>query len=124
MSLFVDCNKPLIDKLDDHAQSQETLNMETEFCSVSLDIIGRAVFNYNFRSVTTESPVVKAVYRALQEVCILYVYIHLIKMYFIKYIFIFILFYITIKLNNICTLYTSILSNYIHYIHSFSFCSI
>jgi cytochrome P450 len=41
--------------------------METEFCSVSLDIIGRAVFNYNFSSVTSESPVVKAVYRALQE---------------------------------------------------------
>jgi len=41
--------------------------METEFCSVSLDIIGRAVFNYNFGSVAHESPVVKAVYRALQE---------------------------------------------------------
>ena len=41
--------------------------METEFCSVSLDIIGKAVFNYEFGSVTKESPVVKAVYRALQE---------------------------------------------------------
>ena len=68
MSLFVDCNKPLINKLESYVHSQHTLNMETEFCSVSLDIIGRAVFNYNFSSVTTESPVVKAVYRALQEV--------------------------------------------------------
>lgn len=67
MDLFVDCNKPLLSKLQNCADSGESLNMETEFCSVSLDIIGRAVFNYNFSSVTTESPVVKAVYRALQE---------------------------------------------------------
>ena len=32
-----------------------------------LCITGRAVFNYDFKSVTTESPVVKAVYRALKE---------------------------------------------------------
>jgi carotene epsilon-monooxygenase len=70
MSLFVDCNKPLISKMLNYAHTQQPLNMETEFCSVSLDIIGRAVFNYNFSSVTTESPVVKAVYRALQEVII------------------------------------------------------
>jgi cytochrome P450 family 97 subfamily B polypeptide 3 len=67
MALFVDCNKPLVKKLDEAAESGLPLNMETEFCSVSLDIIGRAVFNYNFGSVNQESPVVKAVYRALQE---------------------------------------------------------
>ena len=37
------------------------------FCSVSLDIIGKAVFNYDFGSVSNESPVVKAVYRTLRE---------------------------------------------------------
>ena len=67
MALFVDCNRPLVDKLNNAAESGLPLNMETEFCSVSLDIIGRAVFNYNFGSVNQESPVVKAVYRALQE---------------------------------------------------------
>eukprot|EP00600_Ochromonadales_sp_CCMP1393_P009817 CAMPEP_0174970684 /NCGR_PEP_ID=MMETSP0004_2-20121128/9537_1 /TAXON_ID=420556 /ORGANISM="Ochromonas sp., Strain CCMP1393" /LENGTH=682 /DNA_ID=CAMNT_0016220477 /DNA_START=207 /DNA_END=2255 /DNA_ORIENTATION=- len=67
MALFVDCNGPLIDKLNNAVDGNEELNMETEFCSVSLDIIGRAVFNYEFGSVTKESPVVKAVYRALQE---------------------------------------------------------
>ena len=67
LSLFVDCNRPLIKKLNNAAVSGSSLNMETEFCSVSLDIIGRAVFNYNFSSVETESPIVKAVYRALQE---------------------------------------------------------
>jgi cytochrome P450 len=54
-------------KLDRAASSNEVLDMETEFCSVALDIIGKAVFNYDFGSVTKESPVVKAVYRALQE---------------------------------------------------------
>jgi cytochrome P450 len=41
--------------------------MEERFCSISLDIIGRAVFNYDFASTTRESPVVQAVYRLLQE---------------------------------------------------------
>ena len=67
MALFVDCNKALVRKLDSVADTSDTINMETEFCSVSLDIIGRAVFNYDFGSVNSESPVVKAVYRALQE---------------------------------------------------------
>ena len=67
MALFVNCNKRLVSKLDTVADSHEAINMETEFCSVSLDIIGRAVFNYDFGSVDSESPVVKAVYRALQE---------------------------------------------------------
>ena len=67
MALFVDCNKALVRKMDAVADSKTAINMETEFCSVSLDIIGRAVFNYNFKSVDSESPVVKAVYRALQE---------------------------------------------------------
>ena len=44
------------------------VEMETEFCSVALDIIGKAVFNYEFGSVTNESPVIKAVYSTLKEV--------------------------------------------------------
>lgn len=67
MDLFVDCNQPLIAKMQKACDEQAKLNMETEFCSVSLDIIGKAVFNYDFGSVSKESPVVKAVYRALQE---------------------------------------------------------
>ena len=68
MNLFVECNIPLIKKLQDASEQSTILNMETEFCSVSLDIIGRAVFNYDFGSVANESPLVKAVYRTLQEV--------------------------------------------------------
>ena len=67
MNLFVECNRPLISKLSKCAEEGTELDMETEFCSVSLDIIGKAVFNYDFGSVNKESPVVKAVYRALQE---------------------------------------------------------
>ena len=67
MGLFAECNQPLVKKLDIAAEIGGSLDMETEFCSVALDIIGKAVFNYNFGSVTKESPVVKAVYRALQE---------------------------------------------------------
>jgi cytochrome P450 family 97 subfamily B polypeptide 3 len=43
------------------------VDMETEFCSLTLDIIGKAVFNYDFGSVTHESPIIKAVYRVLRE---------------------------------------------------------
>jgi cytochrome P450 len=45
----------------------QVVDMEERFCSVTLDIIGKAVFNYDFGSVTKESPVVKAVYRVLRE---------------------------------------------------------
>lgn len=64
---FIKCNEPLVDKLENAANSGEVLNMETEFCSVALDIIGKAVFNYEFGSVTKESPVIEAVYSTLKE---------------------------------------------------------
>ncbi len=41
------------------ADQGQIVDMEEKFCSVSLDIIGRAVFNYEFNSVTAESPVVR-----------------------------------------------------------------
>ena len=65
---FASCNRPLLAKLSAASKSGNKLNMETEFCSVSLDIIGKAVFNYDFGSVTSESPVIQAVYCALKEV--------------------------------------------------------
>ena len=54
---------------DDLARKEGTVvDMEERFCSVTLDIIGKAVFNYDFGSVTQESPIIKAVYRVLREV--------------------------------------------------------
>ncbi len=42
------------------------VNMETEFLNLGLDIIGLGVFNFSFNSLTTESPVIKAVYGVLK----------------------------------------------------------
>lgn len=62
------CNTPLIESLNKIADTTGKVEMEEKFCSVALDIIGKSVFNYNFGSVTNESPVIKAVYSALVEV--------------------------------------------------------
>lgn len=80
-AMFGDCTQRLCDKLDDAAataggQSWLVNDMESEYCSLALDIIGRAIFNYDFRSVNDESPIIKAVYRVLREaehrsVCVL-----------------------------------------------------
>ena len=39
--------------------------MEEVFLSLGLDIIGLGVFNYDFKSITKESPVIKACITAL-----------------------------------------------------------
>mmetsp|Transcript_97329 Transcript_97329/g.251635 ORF Transcript_97329/g.251635 Transcript_97329/m.251635 type:complete len:865 (+) Transcript_97329:117-2711(+) len=44
-----------------------TVNMEEKFTSASLDIIGKAVFDYDFGSVDRESPMIKAVFSVLRE---------------------------------------------------------
>ena len=67
VGLFGYCNVPLIASLNNLTEGSGKVEMEEKFCSVALDIIGKSVFNYEFDSVTTESPVIKAVYRALVE---------------------------------------------------------
>merc|ERR1712176_1204400 len=67
VTLFCNCALRLSNDLEDKARSGVAIDMEERFCSVTLDIIGKAVFNYDFGSVTKESPVVKAVYRVLRE---------------------------------------------------------
>jgi cytochrome P450 family 97 subfamily B polypeptide 3 len=70
VGLFAYCNEPLITELSKAAElggDAAKVDMETFFCSVALDIIGLSVFNYEFGSVTNESPVIKAVYSALVE---------------------------------------------------------
>lgn len=67
VGLFGYCNTPLIASLNKLTEGNGQVEMEEKFCSVALDIIGKSVFNYEFSSVTNESPVVKAVYRALVE---------------------------------------------------------
>ena len=41
------------------ATTAAVLDMETEFLNLGLDIIGLGVFNYDFGSITRESPVIK-----------------------------------------------------------------
>merc|ERR1719469_213014 len=65
IDLFADCADSLITDLSDTPLSP--IDMEERFGSVTLDIIGKSVFNYDFGSTTKESPVVKAVYRVLRE---------------------------------------------------------
>ena len=36
--------------------------MESQFLSLGMDIIGLGVFNYDFRSLATESPVIKVAF--------------------------------------------------------------
>jgi len=67
VGLFGHCNQPLVSGLEEIATTSGKVEMEEKFCSVALDIIGKSVFNYDFGSVTQESPVIKAVYSALVE---------------------------------------------------------
>jgi len=67
VGLFGYCNQPLVNSLNTIAEGDGKAEMETFFCSVALDIIGLSIFNYEFGSVTKESPVIKAVYSALVE---------------------------------------------------------
>jgi cytochrome P450 len=68
VGLFGYCNQPLFTSIDTLIKENEgRVEMEEKFCSVALDIIGKAVFNFEFGSVTNESPVIKAVYSTLVE---------------------------------------------------------
>uniref|UniRef100_A0A0G4FU94 Cytochrome P450 n=1 Tax=Chromera velia CCMP2878 TaxID=1169474 RepID=A0A0G4FU94_9ALVE len=67
VTTFGDCVGRLCDSLGKAADKGATVGMEEKFNSVSLDVIGRSVFNFDFASVVRESPVIKAVYRLLKE---------------------------------------------------------
>jgi cytochrome P450 family 97 subfamily B polypeptide 3 len=67
INMFADRATILVNDLQPKVETQEIVDLEERFCSVTLDIIGKAVFDYDFGSVTNESPIVKAVYRVLRE---------------------------------------------------------
>lgn len=65
-SVFTKCSTRTIAKFENlietaNARGDETieLDLEAEFSSLALDIIGLGVFNYDFGSITKESPVIK-----------------------------------------------------------------
>jgi beta-ring hydroxylase len=44
-----------------------TVDMENYYSRLALDIIGKAVFNYDFDSLSKDDPVIRAVYTTLRE---------------------------------------------------------
>lgn len=65
--VFCRCAERLVEKLRANAINGSTVNMEEKFSQLTLDVIGLALFNYNFDSLTADSPVIEAVYTALKE---------------------------------------------------------
>lgn len=70
--MFADCSERMTSKFDKLLEVEASrgdkkieLDLEAEFSNLALDIIGLGVFNYDFGSVTKESPVIK--------VCSLYI---------------------------------------------------
>lgn len=66
VKVFTSCSERTILKLENLLEEksltgQETveLDLEAEFSNLALDIIGLGVFNYDFGSVTKESPVIQ-----------------------------------------------------------------
>ncbi|KAL6133495.1 hypothetical protein ACLB2K_065730 [Fragaria x ananassa] len=65
--VFCKCAVRLVEKLQADALSGTAVNMEEKFSQLTLDVIGLSLFNYNFDSLNTDSPVIDAVYTALKE---------------------------------------------------------
>lgn len=67
MGLFGRATQRLCDKLDEAAADEEDMEMESLFSRLTLDVIGKAVFNYDFNSLTNDTGIVEAVYVTLRE---------------------------------------------------------
>ncbi|GIL92956.1 hypothetical protein Vretimale_13020 [Volvox reticuliferus] len=65
--MFGDCTLHGTSTLDRVVASGESIDMENYFSRLALDIIGKAVFNYDFDSLTHDDPVIQAVYTVLRE---------------------------------------------------------
>lgn len=66
VKVFTSCSGRTISKFEELLEREGLegggaieLNLESEFSSLALDIIGLGVFNYDFGSVTKESPIIK-----------------------------------------------------------------
>jgi len=65
--VFCKCAERLVEKLKMDTLNGSAVNMEEKFSQLTLDVIGLALFNYNFDSLAADSPVIDAVYTALKE---------------------------------------------------------
>lgn len=59
ISLFGQATEKLCRKLDEAASNGEDVEMESLFSRLTLDIIGKAVFNYDFDSLTVDTGIVE-----------------------------------------------------------------
>ncbi|KAL3000768.1 hypothetical protein AAZX31_09G231700 [Glycine max] len=67
IGLFGQASDRLCQKLDAAASDGEDVEMESLFSRLTLDIIGKAVFNYDFDSLSNDTGIVEAVYTVLRE---------------------------------------------------------
>lgn len=67
IKMFGDCTSHATKLLDQAADTGRVVEMENLFSRLTLDIIGKAVFDYDFDSLTHDDPVIQAVYTALRE---------------------------------------------------------
>ncbi|XP_010540722.1 PREDICTED: protein LUTEIN DEFICIENT 5, chloroplastic [Tarenaya hassleriana] len=67
INLFGEASDRLCQKLNAAASTGEQVEMESLFSRLTLDIIGKAVFNYDFDSLTNDTGVIEAVYTLLRE---------------------------------------------------------
>lgn len=65
--VFCRCAERLVEKLKPNVLNGTAVNVEEQFSQLTLDVIGLALFNYNFDSLNVNSPVIDAVYTALKE---------------------------------------------------------
>eukprot|EP01018_Ginkgo_biloba_P020550 Gb_02888 [translate_table: standard] len=67
LDLFGRAAENLCKKLHDAATDGEDVEMESLFSRLTLDVIGKAVFNYEFDSLSNDTGIVEAVYNVLRE---------------------------------------------------------
>ncbi|XP_057515402.1 protein LUTEIN DEFICIENT 5, chloroplastic [Amaranthus tricolor] len=67
IGLFCQATDRLCKKLDAASTAGEAVEMESLFSHLTLDIIGKAVFNYDFDSLSNDTGIVEAVYTVLRE---------------------------------------------------------
>ncbi|OIW17878.1 hypothetical protein TanjilG_00235 [Lupinus angustifolius] len=67
IGLFGQATDRLCKKLDTAASDGKDVEMESLFSRLTLDIIGKAVFNYDFDSLTNDTGIIEAVYTVLRE---------------------------------------------------------
>ncbi|KAG6433971.1 hypothetical protein SASPL_105590 [Salvia splendens] len=65
--VFCRCAEQMVERLKPSLVNGSAVNMEEKFSQLTLDVIGLALFNYEFDSLTTNSPVIDAVYNAFKE---------------------------------------------------------